>query len=361
MVMHKILVINPGSTSTKIAVFEEEKSLLLKTLRHAAEQMSEFTDIASQYAFRKEVILNELLSADIDISELSAVVGRGGLVHPIESGVYEINEALKHDLTIGVMGQHASNLGGLIADDISKGISGCRAFIADPVVVDELIDVARITGHPLMPRQSKFHALNQKAVGRKFAHHAEKKYDEINLIVAHLGGGISVGAHLKGKIVDVNNALDGFGPFSPERAGTVPAGRLIDICFSGDYTQEEIRGMITGKGGLMAHLGTNQAHVAAQWANEGNEHAQLILHAMAYQVGKAIGGAYVVLKGHVDGIILTGGMAHNKVVVGYIRQYIDFLGKITIYPGEDEMEALAMNALMVLRGETVCKRYEGKR
>jgi butyrate kinase len=356
--MHKILVINPGSTSTKIAVFENEKSVLLKTLRHPIEKIDEFPTIASQFEFRKNVILSELQSAEIDIHELNAVVGRGGLVKPIESGVYEVNDALKRDLIQGVMGQHASNLGGLIAEDIAKDIPGVRAFIADPVVVDELDDVARITGHPLMPRQSKFHALNQKAVARRFAHSIEKNYEDINLIVAHLGGGISVGAHRKGKIVDVNNALDGFGPFSPERAGTVPAGRLIDICFSGKYTEEEVRAMITGKGGLVAHLGTNQAHVAAEWANDGNEHARLILQAMAYQIGKTIGGALVVLKGEVDGIILTGGIAHNKLVVSFIKEYIDFLGKITIYPGEDEMEALASNILGVLRGERECKIYQ---
>ena len=355
--MFKILVINPGSTSTKIAVYENEKSVLLKTLRHPAEKMDEFPTIASQYEFRKDVILNELKSAEIFIACIKAIVGRGGLVKPIESGVYEMNEALRRDLIQGVMGQHASNLGGLIAEDIAREIPGARAFIADPVVVDELDDVARITGHPLMPRQSVFHALNQKAVARRFAHANEKNYEDINLIVAHLGGGISVGAHRKGRIVDVNNALDGFGPFSPERAGTVPAGRLIDICFSGQYSEADIRAMITGKGGLVAHLGTNQAHVAADWANEGNEQARLILHAMAYQVAKAIGGAMVVLKGEVDGIILTGGIAHNKVVVGYIKEYIDFMGKITIYPGEDEMEALAMNALGVLRGERQCKQY----
>jgi butyrate kinase len=356
--MFKILVINPGSTSTKIAVYENEKSVLLKTLRHPAEKMSGFDTIASQYSFRKEVILEELRSAYIDIDEINAIVGRGGLVKPIESGVYEVGEALIRDLKIGVMGQHASNLGGLIADEIARSIPNARAFIADPVVVDELEDLARITGHPQMPRQSKFHALNQKAVARKFANSIEKPYEEINLIVAHLGGGISVGAHRRGRIVDVNNALDGFGPFAPERAGTVPAGRLIDICFSGKFTEAEVRAMITGKGGLMAHLGTNQAHIATQWAIEGNEHARLILHAMAYQVAKTIGGAIVVLKGNVDGIILTGGMAHNKLVVGYIREYIDFLGKVTIYPGEDEMEALAMNALEVLRGDRLCKKYE---
>jgi butyrate kinase len=285
------------------------------------------------------------------------VIGRGGLVRPIESGVYEVNEALRTDLIKGIMGQHASNLGGLIAHDIAKGIDGCRAFIADPVVVDELEEVARITGHPLMPRESKFHALNQKAVARKFAASIERPYEALNLIVAHLGGGISVGAHRKGRIIDVNNALDGFGPFAPERAGTVPAGRLIDVCFSGKYTIQEVKAMITGKGGLVAHLGTNQAHIVADWANAGNDKARLILYAMAYQVAKAVGAQWAVLKGEVDGIILTGGMAQNKMVVGFIREHINCFGKITIYPGEDEMEALNMNALEVLKGERTCKVY----
>ncbi|HKL72244.1 MAG TPA: butyrate kinase [Marinilabiliaceae bacterium] len=355
--MYKILVINPGSTSTKIAVYEDSKPVLLKTLRHSSEEMSRFEKVVDQFEFRKKVILDELKSAEISIYEINGVVGRGGMVRPIESGVYEVNEKMKEDLRVGVMGQHASNLGGLIADDIAKEIEGCRAFIADPVVVDELEDVARITGHPLMPRESKFHALNQKAVARKFAHSIERPYEELNLIVAHLGGGISVGAHRKGKIVDVNNALDGFGPLAPERAGTVPAGRLIEVCFSGKYTMDEVKSMITGGGGLVAHLGTNQAHVAAEWANNGNEKARLILYAMAYQIAKGIGGSLMVLKGEIDGVILTGGMAQNKLVVGFIREHINFLGKITIYPGEDEMESLATNVLEVLQGGRECKIY----
>jgi butyrate kinase len=355
--MLKILVINPGSTSTRIAVYEDEKVLLLKTLMHLSQELDQFETIALQFEFRREVILKELMTANIDINEFNAVIGRGGLVRPIESGVYEVNEALRADLVKGIMGQHASNLGGLIALDIAKGIDGCRAFIADPAVVDELEEVARITGHPLLPNESKFHALNHKAVARKFAASIKQPYEELNLIVAHLGGGISVGAHRKGRVIDVNNALDGFGPFAPDRAGTVPAGRLIDLCFSGKYTIDEMKDMITGKGGLVAHLGTNQAHIVAEWASEGNEKARLILHAMAYNIAKAIGAQWVVLKGVVDGIILTGGMAQNEMVVGFIREYIDCFGKITIYPGEDEMQALSLNALEVLKGERICKIY----
>ncbi|MGM0377267.1 MAG: butyrate kinase [Bacteroidota bacterium] len=353
-----ILVINPGSTSTKIAVFENIKSVLLKTLRHSSEDLAQFNDIPSQYEFRKESILNELIAADIDIDNIDAVVGRGGLLRPIPSGVYEVNETMKNDLkNRSGKQQHASNLGGLIADDIARSLSKARAFIADPVVVDELQDVARITGLPDLPRQSIFHALNQKAVARNYAKSVERSYEDLNLIIAHLGGGISVGAHWKGNVVDVNNALDGFGPFSPERAGTLPSGGLVDMCFSGAFSHDEMRKKVTGKGGLMAHLGTNQAHEAEEMALKGDKHADIVLHAMAYQVAKNIGGCMMVLKGNVDAVILTGGMAQNDTVVKYIRQYIDWIGNIKIYPGEDEMSALAMNALEVLRGERECKVY----
>ena len=354
----KILVINPGSTSTKIAVFEDIKSILLKTLRHTPEELSKFEDVPSQYEFRKEVILNELKLAQIEIEDMDAVVGRGGLLRPIPSGVYEVNDKMKQDLRYcGGRPQHASNLGALIADDIAKSLPSARAFIADPIVVDELQDVARITGLPELPRQSVFHALNQKAVARNYARLVEKNYEDLNLIVAHLGGGISVGAHKKGKVVDVNNALDGYGPFSPERAGTLPSGGLVDMCFSGKYTHEEMKKKVAGQGGLMAHLGTNQAHEAEERALNGDKKADLILHAMSYQIAKNIGACVSVLEGKVDAVLLTGGMAQNKTVVGYIRKYINWIGNIKIYPGEDEMSALAMNALAVLKGEMECKEY----
>ena len=356
--MYKILVINPGSTSTKIAVYEDDKPVFQKTLRHSTQEIGEFPNIPSQFEFRKSAILKELQDAGIKSDDFAAVIGRGGLVKPIESGVYEVNDALKEDLTIGKMGQHASNLGGLIAEDIACEIKGARAFIADPVVVDELDDIARISGHPLLPNISIFHALNQKAVGRKFAKETGKKYEELNLIIAHLGGGISVGAHKQGRVVDVNNALDGSGSFSPERAGTLPALQLAELCFSEKYTIDEVRTMITGKGGLVAHLGTNDAQTAVKIANEGNKEAELVLHAMAYQIAKSIGAAYAVLKGQIDGVILTGGIAYNEFVVNYIKEYINCFGKITVYAGEDEMEALAVNALSVLRGEIECKTYK---
>ncbi|MCU4165636.1 butyrate kinase [Carboxylicivirga caseinilyticus] len=358
MKRNKVLVINPGSTSTKIAVFEGSESIFLKTLRHSAEQLAQYEKISDQFEFRKECILSELIQADIDIDDFDAIVGRGGLVKPIASGVYEVNEALKADLRKGILGQHASNLGGLIADDIAKVIPGARAFIADPVVVDELEEVARITGHPDMPRRSVFHALNQKAVAKNFAISIDKKYEELNVIVAHLGGGISIGAHRKGRVIDVNNALDGYGPFSPERAGTLPTGALIDACFSGKYTYEEMRKLVNGKGGLVAHLGTNQANEVEEKALAGDKHHMLILQAMAYQIGKTIGSCAAVLKGQVDGIIITGGIAHDKTVTDYIKEMVGWIAPMKIYPGEDEMKALADNAFSVLAGEVECKVYE---
>ncbi|TLX71536.1 butyrate kinase [Labilibacter sediminis] len=354
----RILAINPGSTSTKIAVFDNEKSIFLKNIKHSNEDLAPFNSISEQYEFRKEVILNELIQADIDIERIDAVVGRGGLVKPIESGVYEVNESLKRDLRVGILGEHASNLGGLIADDIAKSLPEARAFIADPVVVDELDEVARITGCPSMPRQSVFHALNQKAVARLFARTRGFVYEELNLIVAHMGGGISIGAHRQGRVVDVNNALDGYGPFSPERAGTLPTGALIRACYSGKYSYDEMKKIVNGKGGLVAHLGTNQAYEVEKRVKAGDKHAELVLSGMCYQIGKAIGGCATVLKGKVNGIILTGGIAHDKFVVDYIKEMVDFIAPVAVYPGEDEMTALMQNALMAMRNQVKCKIYQ---
>ena len=355
---YKILVINPGSTSTKIAVFDGNNSIFLKTIKHSIEQLARYDKISDQYEFRKEVILNELIHAEIDIEKIDAVVGRGGLLKPIESGVYEVNEAMKEDLRKGVLGEHASNLGGLIADDIAKSLPHAKAFIADPVVVDELEDVARITGLPEMPRISKFHVLNQKAVARSFANSRGKRYEDINVIVAHMGGGITVGAHRKGRVIDVNNGLDGYGPFSPERAGTLPTGALVETCYSGKYTFEEMMKKINGKGGLMAHLGTHHVHEVEDMIANGDMHAKLILEAMAYQVAKAIGGAAAVLKGLVDGVLLTGGIANSDFVVDYIKARVSYLAPVIVYPGEDEMKALAENAHNALSGQVDIKVYK---
>jgi len=349
--MYKILSVNPGSTSTKLAVYEEEKLICLHTIRHTSLELKPFVTMYEQYIFRKEIILKRLKEDGIALSDLSAVVGRGGLVRPLESGVYEVNDKLIHDLKYSTIGEHASNLGGIIAREIADEIPNCKAFIADPVVVDELQDVARISGLPQMPRRSMFHALNHKAVGRKYAAANSTMYEKLNLVVAHMGGGISVAAHRQGKVVDVNQGLDGYGPFSPERAGTLDAGLLVKLCFDGKHSYEDIKKMLVGNGGLMAHLGTNEANLVVERAEAGDENSKLIIHAMAYTVAKEIGSMYVVLKGEADAIILTGGIAHSQLVVGYIKKMISSLAKVVIYPGEDEMESLAMSGLRVLRGE----------
>src|SRR6056297_1743652 len=355
---YKILTINPGSTSTKIAVYRNAKSIFLKNIKHSSKTLKDFKKISDQFHFRKDVILNELKEADVDIDHISAVVGRGGLVKPIESGVYEVNETMKKDLKESPLGEHASNLGGLIASDIADSLPNARAFIADPVVVDEMQEVARIAGHPEFQRHSIFHALNQKAIARAHAKSLDKEYEEMNLIIAHLGGGISVGAHKKGDVIDVNNALDGDGPFSPERTGTLPAGQLAKICFSGDYSLDEVKKMIKGNGGLVAYLGTNDAYEVEMMVKDGNEKAKLIQDALSYQVAKEIGSMATVLKGKVDAIILTGGIAHNPMLVEYVREMVQFIAPLHVYPGEDEMKALAMNGLRVLKGDTNPKIYE---
>lgn len=353
----KILVINPGSTSTKIGVYLNKKAIYIKTMRHSVKELSKFKRIIDQFDYRKDLIMKELISAEIDLNLVKAVVGRGGLLKPIESGIYLVNKKMKNDLRTGIMGEHASNLGGLIADDIAGIIPGAKAFIADPVVVDELIDEARITGHPYFKRKSIFHALNHKAVARAYAKSINKEYEDLNLVVAHMGGGISVGAHKKGKVIDVNQALDGEGPFSPERTGTLPVGDLIDYCFSGKKTKEEIDKMVNGQGGFVAYLLTNNAYEVEVMVKSGDKYAELIQNALAYQVGKEIGAISAVLNGEIDAIILTGGLTHNKMIVNYIKKMISFIAPVHIYPGGDEMNALALNGYYVVTGQIDHKVY----
>lgn len=353
-----ILAINPGSTSTKIAVYRNQSRVFIKNLKHDTKELEVFDTITDQYNFRKDIILEELRLAEIELELISVVVGRGGLVKPIPSGVYSINESLIEDLKVGVLGQHASNLGGLIAHDIAGSLKNATAYIVDPVVVDELEEIARISGHPNFPRKSIFHALNQKAIARNHAKTHNVNYEDLNLIVAHMGGGISVGAHKNGKVIDVNQALDGDGPFSPERSGGLPAGALATLCFSGDYTHDEVKKMITGKGGYTAYFDTNDAYTVELAAKNGDKEAALIQDAMAYQVAKEIAAMSAVLEGRVDGILLTGGIAYGKPIVDAITRRVMHLGRIFIYPGEDEMKALAMNGLRALRGDAEVLEYK---
>ncbi|MCL2434921.1 MAG: butyrate kinase [Lentimicrobiaceae bacterium] len=356
--MYRILAINPGSTSTKIAVFDGKEQVFVKNIKHSSEELSEYKKITDQTDFRKSVILKELEENNIPLNSIEIVIGRGGLVKPIPSGIYKVNNLMREHLRTGYSGEHASNLGGLIADNLAQTIGLSASYIADPVVVDELQEVARISGHPLFERVSIFHALNQKAVARGYAQEIGKEYTALNLIVAHMGGGISVGAHEKSRVIDVNQALDGEGPFSPERAGTVPTGQLVNVCFCGKYTKEEVKKMLVGKGGYVGYFGINDAYQIEKDALAGNEKAKLIENAMAYQIAKAIGEAAVVLKGKVDAILLTGGLAYGKPLTDEISSYVSWIAPVKIYPGEDEMRALAFNAYLILTGEAEAKIYE---
>ncbi|SEQ20994.1 butyrate kinase [Virgibacillus subterraneus] len=354
--LFRILVINPGSTSTKIGVFDNENCIFEKTIRHDADNIAQFSRVIDQYDFRRRVILEQLDYEGINISKLSAVCGRGGLLRPIEGGTYEVNEAMLEDLKIGYNGEHASNLGGIIAYEIAAGLN-IPSFIVDPVVVDEFNEIARYSGVPEIPRKSIFHALNQKAVARRAAKDIGKPYTDVNLIVTHMGGGITIGAHQNGKVIDVNNGLHGDGPFSPERAGTVPAGDLVSLCFSGQYYRDEIMKKLVGRGGLMAYLQTNDAVEVERRIETGDEYATSVYDAMAYQIAKEIGSMSTVLKGNVDAIVLTGGLAYGKPFVDMISDRVKWIADTTVYPGENELQALNEGTLRVLRREESPKTY----
>ncbi len=353
-----ILAINPGATSTKIAVYRSNKFILLKTLRHSSEDLENFDKITDQLEFRMELVLNEVRENHIPAKEVAAIIARGGLIHPIESGLYEVNQKMLEDLKAGVMGEHASNLGGLIAHRLLEEFTEARAFIADPVVVDELQEVARISGHPEFERISIFHALNQKSTARTYAHSRGMEYEDLNLIIAHLGSGISVGAHRKGRVIDVNNALDGDGPFAPERSGTLPTGALVRYCFESGRSREQVMKMLAGEGGLYAFVGHKDCEKLERKAREGDQDARRIQDAMAYQISKEIGGMAAVLGGEVHAIIITGGIAHNPDLTAYIKERVGFIAPVFIYPGEDEMKALALNGSMLLNGKIEAREYQ---
>ena len=352
----KSLIINPGSTSTKIGVFEDETLLFEETLRHSTEEIAQYASIVDQKDFRKQIILDLLAKKNFDINSLQVIVGRGGMLKPIPGGTYAVSDELLEDLKIGKQGQHASNLGGILAREIGDSI-GVPSYIVDPVVVDELMPIARYSGVPELPRTSVFHALNQKAVAKRYAKEKGVSYDSLNLIVVHMGGGVSVGAHEKGRVIDVFNALDGDGAFSPERAGAVPSGALIKMCFSGEYTEKEVYKKIVGNGGFNAYLGTNDMRDVAKMIADGDAHADEVREAFILQVCKNIGSMACVLKGKVDRIIVTGGIAYNKEVVDKMEERAGFIAPFTVYPGEDEILALAQGALRVLNGEEEAMKY----
>lgn len=352
----KSLIINPGSTSTKIGVFEDETLLFEETLRHSTEEIAQYASIVDQKDFRKDIIINLLKEKNFDINSLDMVVGRGGMLKPIPGGTYTVNDELLEDLKIGKQGQHASNLGGILAREIGDSI-GVPSYIVDPVVVDELEPASRYSGVPELPRISVFHALNQKAVAKRYAKETGKAYDSLNLIVVHMGGGVSVGAHRQGKVVDVFNALDGDGAFSPERAGAVPSGALIRLCFSGQYTEKEVYKKVVGGGGFNAYCGTNDMRDVDRLADNGDAKAAEVREAFITQVAKDIGSMACVLKGKIDQIIITGGIAYDKYVVAGLKERAGWIAPVTVYPGEDELLALVQGGLRVLNGEEKAMTY----
>jgi butyrate kinase len=351
-----ILVINPGSTSTKIALFNGEQCMATENLSHSADEIKAFKSIYEQKEMRTTVIMEWLKKQNVSVESLAAVVGRGGLLRPMPGGVYKVTEKMLEDLKIGYQAQHASNLGGIIAHIIAEK-ANIPAFIVDPVAVDEIQDVARISGLPEIPRRSLVHALNIKAVTRRVCSQLDKDFDKSSFVVAHIGGGISVSPIKDGRIIDMNNANEE-GPFSPERVGGLPVGDLVKLCFSGKYTYDEIKKKMIGQGGLTGYLGTNDGREISKRIDEGDKRAEFILNAMAYQIGKEIGSMAVELKGQIDAIILTGGMAYSKRLTDYIEDMVKFIAPVILVPGEDEMLALAQGALRALKGEEIAKIYE---
>lgn len=353
----KILVINPGSTSTKVAVFEDVEPLVKKTLRHSKEELASYATLSDQIPFRRKLILHFLKENKLELKDIDGFIGRGGLMKPIKSGIYKVNEQMATDLTKSTYGSHASNLGGLLARELASQV-GKEGFIADPVVVDEMSSVAKISGLNGISRKPIWHALNQKAVAKRYADKVGMNYEDINVIVAHLGGGISVGLHKRGRVTDVNNALNGDGPFSPERTGSLPVADVYEMALSGQYTLEQIKKMNYGFGGLVSYLGTNSAEEVSEMIADGQVFAKRVLKAMVYQIAKEIGSLYAVTRNNLDAIIITGGLAYNQDVLIPLLEYIDHLGEIVVYPGEDELEALAHNMYHYLKDPIDLRDYE---
>lgn len=352
-----ILVINPRYPFTKIGVYNNKNLVFLKKIKHADDDLNKFSKLEDQTEYRKGLILKELKENDIDFDKIRMVITRGGLIKPVKSGIYQINDEIKKDLLNPVQGKDIVNLGGLIAESIVSSFPNAHAFIADPVVVDEYDDIARITGLPEIKRRSIFHALNQKYVARRYAKSINRDYEDLNLIVAHLGTGITIGAHKKGRVIDSNMGYDGDGPFSPIRAGSLPTGDLIRLCFSGKYTEEELLRKVSSEGGLYAYFGTFSGLDVDQRVKDGDKEAARIYEAMAYQVSKTIGSMYAVLAGEVDSVIITGPIANSTWFVRKIVERVEKIAPITLYPGSDTIETLAMKGLRVLHGEQDVETY----
>jgi butyrate kinase len=357
--MKNILVIYPEVDITKIAVYRNTSLIFLKSIRHKSEDLEKFADINDQLDYRTSLIMQELNNNQIDLAEISVVMARGGLIKPVKSGIYEVNEAMKRDLKTGVMGRHATNLGGLIGDKIAKQLPDAKAYLADPVVVDELEAIARVSGLPQIERSSIFHALNHKNVSKEYAKSINRKYEDLNLVVAYIGsGGVSVGAHRGGKVVDVNQAFDGDGPFSMTRTGSLPVGNVIDLCYSGKYTHAEMRSIITEKGGILAYLGTKSLSKVLSMVDEGDEQATFILDAMAYQIAKEIGAMSTVLDCTVDAILVMGAVLNSKYFTSQLMRRIEKIATVSIYPIVNDLDSLAMNGVSIIRGDVVVLEYK---
>ncbi|MCJ7508405.1 MAG: butyrate kinase [candidate division Zixibacteria bacterium] len=351
-----ILSINPGGSSTKIALYEGQNPLIMETIRHPADELSKFKGTLEQLEYRKKIVQNFLEKNKLKMEKLSAVVGRGGAFKPLISGTYRVNEKMLSDIREGrVAADHVSNLGAMIAYELTKN-SQVPAFIVDPVSVDEFTEVARVSGLPELERKSLSHALNIKMVAHKAASRLKKKYQELNLVIVHLGTGISVSSHSKGKMIDVNNANDG-GPFSPQRTGSLPVTGLAKLCFSGKYDYSQMYELITRKGGLLAYLGTDDVQEIEKRIEKGDQKAKLIYEAMVYQIAKEIGAMATTLLGKVDSIVITGGIANSKKLVNSIKERVKFIAPVMVFPGEDEMEALTLGVLRVLNKEEEAKEY----
>lgn len=353
--MEKLLIINPGSTSTKIAVFEDEKALFIESISHDSESLSKYDNIVDQYEFRRDLIIETLIKKEISLNDISGIVARGGLLPPVEAGAYKVNDDMVWQLRFAPQNEHASNLGAIIAHSISVEY-GIPAFVYDGVTVDEMLPIVKITGLPEMRRKGLGHNLNMRAAAMRYAKENNKEYRDCSLIVSHLGGGISVSLHKDGRVADI--VTDEEGPFSPERTGGLPLFQVIDTATSGKYDKKSLMKIVKNKGGLMAYFGVNDTRVVEKMIEEGNEKAKLIYEAMALNVAKYIAYESAVVNGQVEAILITGGIANSKLFTSLVKERIEFIAPVIIYPGENEMESLALGGLRVLKGLEKAKEFK---
>lgn len=364
----RILIINPGSTSTKIAVYNDGEQMLETNLTHSAEEIAKYDSVMDQGGMRRDAIVNFLSQNGVALDSIDLIMARGGLITPIQAGVYAVNQDMREALIEGRNGVHACNLSALIADDLAADINKihaekgcpavCKAYIADAPTSDEKLPELKISGHPAFENRAAFHTLNSRAMVRRYARNVGKTNKDVTVIVAHMGGGSSVSLHRNGYVIDVNDALGGDGPMSPERAGSVPAFPLVEMCFSGKYTKAEIKKMLVGKGGAVAHLGTNDFREITARAEAGDDACKTFLKAFCISVAKYVGAVATVVCGKVDAVVLTGGIAYSKYITEAISGMVQFIAPVEVYPGENELESLAENGYGILAGEFEVAYYQ---